>query len=42
MHLPGSIRVEYGGIYQEQQKSFHDLLMVFVFGSIVVVRGAVI
>src|SRR5216684_3939401 len=28
MHLPGSIRVEYGGIYQEQQKSFHDLLMV--------------
>jgi len=28
MHLPSSIRVEYGGIYQEQQKSFHDLLMV--------------
>jgi CzcA family heavy metal efflux pump len=28
MNLPSSIRVEYGGIYQEQQKSFHDLLMV--------------
>jgi len=28
LHLPSSIRVEYGGIYQEQQKSFHDLLMV--------------
>jgi Cu/Ag efflux pump CusA len=28
MQLPSSIRVEYGGIYQEQQKSFHDLLMV--------------
>jgi len=28
LHLPSSIRVEYGGLYQEQQKSFHDLLMV--------------
>ena len=28
LHLPGSIRVEYGGQYEEQQKSFHDLLMV--------------
>jgi multidrug efflux pump subunit AcrB len=28
MHLPSSIRVEYGGIYEEQQRSFHDLLMV--------------
>ena len=28
MHLPSSIRVEYGGVYEEQQKSFHDLLMV--------------
>ncbi len=26
--LPPSIRVEYGGAYQEQQKSFHDLLLV--------------
>ena len=28
LHLPASIRVEYGGQYEEQQKSFHDLLMV--------------
>ncbi|HXE32660.1 MAG TPA: efflux RND transporter permease subunit [Verrucomicrobiae bacterium] len=28
LHLPPSIRVEYGGQYQEQQKSFRDLLMV--------------
>src|ERR1700682_1625477 len=28
LHLPASIRVEYGGLYQEQQKSFHDLMMV--------------
>lgn len=28
LQLPSSIRVEYGGLYQEQQKSFHDLLMV--------------
>jgi CzcA family heavy metal efflux pump len=30
MHLPPSVRVEYGGTYQEQQKSFHDLLMVLL------------
>jgi len=28
VHLPSSIRVEYGGLYAEQQKSFGDLLMV--------------
>ncbi len=28
LHLPSSIRVEYGGQYEEQQKSFHDLLIV--------------
>src|SRR5580692_4910674 len=28
LHLPASIRVEYGGQYQEQQKSFRDLLLV--------------
>src|SRR6266849_5666133 len=28
LHLPPSIRVEYGGLYQEQQKSFRELLMV--------------
>ncbi len=30
MHLPAAIRVEYGGQYEEQQKSFHDLLMVLL------------
>ena len=28
LHLPSSIRVEYGGQYEEQQKSFHDLVVV--------------
>ena len=28
LHLPSSIRVEYGGTYKEQQKSFGDLLKV--------------
>lgn len=28
LKLPPSIRVEYGGLYQEQQNSFRDLLMV--------------
>jgi len=30
LHLPSSIRVEYGGQYEEQQKSFHDLMMVLL------------
>ena len=30
LHLPATIRVEYGGQYEEQQKSFHDLLMVLL------------
>lgn len=29
LHLPNAIRVEYGGLYAEQQKSFADLSMVF-------------
>ena len=28
--LPGGIRVDYGGLYAEQQKSFADLTMVFL------------
>jgi multidrug efflux pump subunit AcrB len=28
VHLPPSIRIEYGGTYQEQQRSFHDLSKV--------------
>jgi CzcA family heavy metal efflux pump len=30
MNLPASVRVEYGGTYQEQQKSFGDLARVLV------------
>ena len=30
MHIPSSVRVTYGGVYQEQQKSFHDLLRVLI------------
>ena len=30
LHIPASIRVEYGGTYQEQQKSFHDLVIVLI------------
>ncbi len=29
LHLPASVRVDYGGLYAEQQKSFTDLAMVF-------------
>jgi len=34
LHLPSSIRVEYGGLYQEQQKSFRDLLMVLLMALV--------
>lgn len=30
LHIPSSIRVEYGGTYREQQKSFHDLVVVLI------------
>ncbi len=36
MHLPGSVRVEYGGTYQEQQKSFADLLKVLLLALVLV------
>ena len=36
MHLPPSVRVEYGGTYQEQQKSFADLLRVLLLALILV------
>jgi CzcA family heavy metal efflux pump len=36
LHVPGSIRVEYGGRYQEQQKSFHDLVLVFILAILLV------
>ncbi|MEO8736869.1 MAG: efflux RND transporter permease subunit [Edaphobacter sp.] len=30
LNIPASVRVEYGGTYQEQQKSFHDLARVLI------------
>jgi CzcA family heavy metal efflux pump len=36
MHLPSSVRVEYGGTYQEQQESFAELLGVLVLALILV------
>jgi len=41
MHLPASVRVEYGGTYQEQQQSFHELLRVLVL-SLVLVFGVLL
>ena len=36
LHLPPSVRVVYGGTYEEQQKSFHDLLLVLVLALVLV------
>ncbi len=36
MHLPPSIRVLYGGAYEEQQRSFHDLVTVLVLAIVLV------
>jgi CzcA family heavy metal efflux pump len=36
MHLPASVRVEYGGTYQEQQKSFAELARVLVLALVLV------
>jgi multidrug efflux pump subunit AcrB len=36
LHIPSSVRVEYGGTYQEQQKSFRDLLRVLVLALVLV------
>jgi CzcA family heavy metal efflux pump len=36
MKLPASIRVEYGGTYQEQQRSFHDLVVVLLLAVVLV------
>ncbi len=41
MHLPPSVRVEFGGTYQEQQKSFHDLLQVLII-SLALVFGVLL
>lgn len=36
MHLPASVRVEYGGTYQEQQKSFAELARVLLLALMLV------
>jgi CzcA family heavy metal efflux pump len=36
MHLPPGVRVEYGGTYQEQQKSFAELARVLVLALVLV------
>jgi len=36
MHLPSNVRVEYGGTYEEQQKSFHDLVRVLILAFVLV------
>jgi multidrug efflux pump subunit AcrB len=36
MHLPPSIRVEYGGLYAQQQESFRDLTLVLVLALVLV------
>jgi multidrug efflux pump subunit AcrB len=36
MHLPPSIRVLYGGTYEEQQKSFKDLVVVLALAVVLV------
>lgn len=41
MHLPSSVRVVYGGTYQEQQKSFRELLQVLLI-SLALVFGVLL
>ena len=36
LHIPPAIRVAYGGAYEEQQRSFHDLVTVLVLAVILV------
>jgi multidrug efflux pump subunit AcrB len=36
LKLPPAIRVEYGGAYQEQQKSFRDLVVVLVLAVVLI------
>ena len=36
LHLPSSIRVVYGGTYEEQQKSFRDLVFVLILAILLV------
>ncbi|HZY64056.1 MAG TPA: efflux RND transporter permease subunit [Edaphobacter sp.] len=41
MHLPPTVRIEYGGTYQEQQQSFRELLRVLVL-SLALVFGVLL
>ena len=36
LNLPAAIRVEYGGAFQEQQRSFHDLVIVLILAVLLV------
>jgi CzcA family heavy metal efflux pump len=36
LNMPSTIRVEYGGQYEEQQRSFHDLVLVLVLAILLV------
>jgi multidrug efflux pump subunit AcrB len=36
LHIPSGIRLEYGGTYIEQQKSFHDLVVVLILAILLV------
>jgi multidrug efflux pump subunit AcrB len=36
LNLPPAIRVEYGGAYEEQQRSFRDLVIVLVLAVLLV------
>ncbi len=36
LHIPSGVRVEYGGLYAQQQQSFHDLLFVLAAAVVLV------
>ncbi len=36
LHPPSSVRINYGGTYQEQQQSFHELLQVLLLALVLV------
>jgi multidrug efflux pump subunit AcrB len=36
LHVPSTIRIEYGGLYAQQQQSFHDLLFVLAAAVVLV------
>ncbi len=36
LHMPSGIRVQYGGQYEEQQRSFHDLVIVLILAILLV------